>query len=246
MQGVVNEAQPRPEAPRADGLDGRTRDLLLLGLTFSAGLVDAVSYLGLGNIFTANMTGNVVFLALAVGQWKLATALRSVGALIGFSVGATLAGRFLGRTKEPGPWPPKVTRILWAELLLLGAFGVVWAVVGGDPSQPIVYLLIGLSSVGMGMQNAAARSLAVPGLTTTVITTALTGLMAEFAAFGIAGPAHRRAAAAVAVLFGGAAVGAALMFVERPWPPAVTVAVLILVCVVAASRPWKRSAPSPG
>ena len=36
--------------------------LILVVLTVTTGLVDAVSVLGLGRIFTANMTGNVVFL----------------------------------------------------------------------------------------------------------------------------------------------------------------------------------------
>src|SRR5437868_15296221 len=38
----------------------------LLALTFTTGLVDAVSYLGLGRVFTANMTGNVVLLGFGV------------------------------------------------------------------------------------------------------------------------------------------------------------------------------------
>jgi len=39
----------------------------LLGLTAVTGIVDAVSFLGLGHIFTANMTGNIVFLGFAIG-----------------------------------------------------------------------------------------------------------------------------------------------------------------------------------
>jgi hypothetical protein len=37
----------------------------LIGLTLFTGLVDAVSILGLGRVFVANMTGNVVFVAFA-------------------------------------------------------------------------------------------------------------------------------------------------------------------------------------
>ena len=39
---------------------------ILLTLTFVTGIVDAVSVLGFGRVFTANMTGNVVFLAFAL------------------------------------------------------------------------------------------------------------------------------------------------------------------------------------
>jgi len=44
--------------------DIRVRDLLLMALTFSSGAIDAISYLVLGKVFTAFMTGNIVFLGL--------------------------------------------------------------------------------------------------------------------------------------------------------------------------------------
>jgi uncharacterized membrane protein YoaK (UPF0700 family) len=221
---------PSPEAAHLE----RTREALLIGLTFAAGVVDAVSYLGLGHIFTANMTGNVVFLALAVGQGNLLTALYSVGALIGFCVGAVVAGRLLLEPRPPGPWPPRVTLLLWGELACMGAFAAFWMAFGGATGGGgVVYVLIGFSSVGMGLQNAAARHLAVPGLTTTVITTALTGLMVELPALGIAGSAQRRAGLAVIALFSGAAVGAALIVYGRAYAPLVTVATVAAVASIA-------------
>src|SRR5580658_6706914 len=104
----------------------RRRDALLIALTFAAGVVDAVSYLGLGQIFTANMTGNVVFLALAVGERSLLTALHSVGALLGFSIGAIIAGQILANQTAPGTWPRRVTWLLCCELACLLAFAVLW------------------------------------------------------------------------------------------------------------------------
>ncbi len=68
------------------------RDLLVLGLTWSAGFVDAISFLGLGSVFTANMTGNTMLLGIALGRGDLPGALRSLIALAGFCLGAT-AGR---------------------------------------------------------------------------------------------------------------------------------------------------------
>jgi uncharacterized membrane protein YoaK (UPF0700 family) len=180
------------------------------------------------------MTGNVVFLALAVGQRSLLTALHSVGALIGFCAGAVGAGRILLRPRPQGIWPWRVTRVLSGELACMAAFAVAWAVLGGSPGGgwPL-YLLIGLSSVGMGMQNAAARHLAVPGLTTTVVTSALTGFMVDLPALGIAGPVQRRSGWAVLALFSGAAVGAALMVFARAIAPIVTVATVAVVVFVA-------------
>jgi uncharacterized membrane protein YoaK (UPF0700 family) len=215
-----------------DALGGR-RDTLLIALTFASGVVDAVSYLGLGQIFTANMTGNVVFLALAVGERSLLTALRSVGALIGFALGAFAAGRILARPRPTATWPRQVTRILWGEFACVAAFALIWVAAGGAPNAGLLYLVIALSSFGMGIQNAAARHLAVPGLTTTVITMSLTGFMVDLPALGIAGTAQRRALAAVVALFSGAAVGATFMVYTRVLAPLITLVTVLGVVVVA-------------
>jgi uncharacterized membrane protein YoaK (UPF0700 family) len=211
----------------------RLRDVLLISLTFAAGSVDAVSYLGLGQIFTANMTGNVVFLALAVGERSIPTAIRSVGALVGFSIGAIVAGQILAGSRATGPWPRRVTWLLWGELACMAAFAVLWASTDGNPGEGLLSLLIGLSSFGMGFQNAAARHLSVPGLTTTVVTTALTGFMVNLPVLGISGAHQRRAALSVVTLFSGAAVGAALMVYARTFAPYVTVADVAVVAAAA-------------
>src|SRR2546430_2867843 len=67
--------------------------LLLLVLTVTTGLIDAVSVLGLGRVFTANMTGNVVFLGFAAAGVPGFSIARAVMSLVGFSVGAVLGGR---------------------------------------------------------------------------------------------------------------------------------------------------------
>jgi uncharacterized membrane protein YoaK (UPF0700 family) len=69
----------------------RRRNGLVLLLACVAGGVDAVSYMSLGHVFTANMTGNTVLLGLALGQAESRAVVRSSLALIGF-----LAGAFLG------------------------------------------------------------------------------------------------------------------------------------------------------
>lgn len=226
-------AAAAPRSPDVSTDFQRTRELLLVALTFAAGVVDAVSYLGLGRIFTANMTGNLVFLALGVGQRDLPTALHSVGALIGFCVGAVLAGWIFRGPRKPGPWPTVVTAVIFGELACLTAFAVGWGLERGAPTGADLYLLIGLSSLGMGFQNAAARYVAVPGLTTTVITVALTGFMVDLTALGVAGPGQRRAAVAVTALFCGAAIGAALMLAARTLAPVLTVVTVAMVALVA-------------
>src|SRR6478672_5311261 len=66
---------------------------LLLGLTVVTGLVDAFSYLALGRVFVANMTGNVVFLGFALagaGGFSIAASLLALAA---FALGAVWGGR---------------------------------------------------------------------------------------------------------------------------------------------------------
>src|SRR5437763_7805131 len=73
----------------------------LLALTFTTGLVDAVSYLGLGRVFTANMTGNVVLLGFGIagsGGLPIVAPLLSLAAFVlGSSLGGLLATRMESR-----------------------------------------------------------------------------------------------------------------------------------------------------
>src|SRR2546421_8570392 len=91
----------------------------LLVLTFTTGVVDAVSYLGLGRVFTANMTGNVVFLGFGIagtGGLPVVAPLLSLGAfLLGAGAGGVLARRMGDRQWE------HIARALAIELALLGA-----------------------------------------------------------------------------------------------------------------------------
>ena len=61
-------------------------------MPFASGLIDAASYLGLGHVFAANMTGNILLLGLATAGasgFSTSACLASVGA---FLVGAGVAG----------------------------------------------------------------------------------------------------------------------------------------------------------
>src|ERR1700678_4673840 len=73
----------------------------LLVLTFTTGLVDATSYLGLGHVFTANMTGNIVFLGFGIagsGGLPVVAPLVSLGAfLAGAGSGGVLASHVAER-----------------------------------------------------------------------------------------------------------------------------------------------------
>jgi len=151
---------------------------MLLALTWAAGAVDAISYLGLGHVFTAMMTGNTVLLGLALAQGEILAALRSIVSLIGFSIGVFVGAMIVERESTPTDWPAAVTCALAVETIILSIFAATSYLIGSTPAG-VTYLLIVLLSLAMGIQSAAVRRLGVPGIATTYITGTLTSLMVD-------------------------------------------------------------------
>lgn len=223
---------------------------MLLVLTCAAGLVDAISYLQLGHVFTAMMTGNTVLLALAIGQGEIMAALRSTLALAAFSVGAAGGAMVLLRGRARGEWPPVVTAALALEAVVLAAFGAMWHVKAeAAHADAVTAVLIALSGLAMGIQAAAVRHLGVPGVASTYITGTLTSLMAELVGWlapgGVSrsgevadgwpagsGPRHLRLLAAVFLVYGAGALTGAVLQARAPsllaWLPFACVAAVVL------------------
>ncbi len=197
--------------PKADtSTDPRVPLLLLLSAT--TGLVDAASVLGLGKVFTANMTGNVVFLGFAASGAPGFKVLPFVAALASFMLGAVVGGR-TGKAHVGGSerrWlvtsAVVETALLWAAALLALGFDV-----ATQSPEARLYLIIGLTGIAMGYRNATIRQLKVADLTTTVLTLTLTGLGADSKAAGGTGTNWSRRVSAVLAIFAGAALGAGLL-----------------------------------
>jgi uncharacterized membrane protein YoaK (UPF0700 family) len=221
------------------------RDGLLLALTFLAGSVDVIGYVALGRVFTANMTGNLVLLGISAGQGQPPLALRSTVALVGFALGALIAGRITGgQAATAAIWPARVTLALWAEMVLLGAFLVGWRLSDAGTSPGAVEPLLAVSAAAMGVQSAAARQLAVSNVSTTYVTGTLTSLMTELAA--LSAPAGwRRWLQVLAALLVGAVVGAVALSVWQDWAPVVPTGLLVGVVVLAAIR-FPEATPEAG
>jgi len=162
---------------------GHWRDVLLLALTWAAGYVDAIGYLALGGVFTANMTGNTVLLGLHVSQEQGAAVLRSLVALGGFGAGLLIGALIVERGRGAGPWPPAVNQALALEVVILGVFAIGWHRTGAVRAVAELQGLIALLAAAMGIQSAAVRRLDVPGIATTymtgTLTSAVTGLVAR-------------------------------------------------------------------
>ena len=168
-------------AERSPVIPTMSRSTMLLLLTLAAGSVDAISYLGLGHVFTAMMTGNTVLLGLALGQGHALAALRSILALVGFAVGVTLGALIVQRDQDKVGWPPAVTKALGIEAGLLALFAVTWNLAGPEQGEAVVYVSIVMTAVAMGIQSAAVQRLGIPGVMTTYITGTLTSLMVDLA-----------------------------------------------------------------
>jgi uncharacterized membrane protein YoaK (UPF0700 family) len=217
---------------------------LMLVLTVVTGLIDAVSYLALGRVFVANMTGNVVFLGFALAGAPGLSVTASIVSMASFLTGALAGGRLGTRFAAHRGRLLAATTAIQAVLVA----GTVIAVVvsHGEVTSPVRYTLIVLLAIAMGMQNAVARRLGVPDLTTTVLTLTLTGLAADSAPAGGATPRPGRRVLSVLAMFLGALTGALLLrHAELLYILALTLLMLVVTSVAtqrlsASSPAWTR------
>ena len=255
-----------PRSLLADPAYGPLRGLLLT-LTVVTGVVDAVSILALGRVFVANMTGNVVFAAFALVGAPGFSLSASLFALAGFLIGAYGGGHLIARTATDRGSMLRAAAVV--ELVLV-AVALVVAGLSGDPGvahgtlqlahgesdafgAAVTDALAALLAVALGVQNAVARRLAVPDLTTTVLTMTLTGLGADILAlFGKEdGSRAARAAAnatfgrrllAVAAMVIGAAGGASLALRVSPLSGLALATALLAVAAAGITLATRRPA----
>jgi uncharacterized membrane protein YoaK (UPF0700 family) len=203
---------------------------LLLMLTIATGVVDAVSILALGRVFIANMTGNVVFVGFALAGAPGFSLTASLLALAGFLLGAAAGGPVTTRFRASRGRLLAV--VVTAELVLL-AGTVLIAALSTEPFAPAPRdLIVLIAAAALGLQNAAARELAVPDATTTVLTMTLTGFAADLRHRN--GPVLLRRLLAVAAMLVGALAGALLVLRgSATW--ALTLALFLVAAVCAGA-----------
>jgi uncharacterized membrane protein YoaK (UPF0700 family) len=211
----------------------------LLTLTAVTGLVDAVSYLRLGHVFVANMTGNVVFLGFSVDPHAGVSATASLSAIAGFLLGALTGGRAahtLAAT-HPGRW---LATALAGEAIVLGLVALLTDASVLPVSGPGRLATIAVLAAALGIQNSTVRHLGAPDLTTTVLTLTLTGLAADTTLAGGPGAKPHRRLGSIAAMVTGAATGALLL----RWSPSAAIALAAaLVLTIAAA--FATTTPGP-
>jgi uncharacterized membrane protein YoaK (UPF0700 family) len=221
-----------------DTREERTTVSLLILLTAGTGLVDAVSYIGIGQVFTANMTGNIVLLGFAsVGTLGFSLP-RSLTALTGFLIGALIGGHTAAKLADIASRRWMTTAFACESIFL---FGGTLAAIGYQSQTGEVlrtYAIILLTALAMGLRNATVRKLAVPDLTTTVLTLTVTGLAADSSFAGGTNPRWRRRVLSIASMLTGAGLGALL--VRHSLTLALAAATCLSLCAVAACYPHEK------
>jgi uncharacterized membrane protein YoaK (UPF0700 family) len=192
---------------------------LLIGVT---GISDAVSFLGLGQVFTANMTGNVLLLGFAVGskvarQTDHLKILYPIIALVFFVIGTVAGSAVIGRRGGA----PRLMLGFALQFLALVAVTVLFGLCAGGSGSGLTSaqhdLSIALLSLAMGCQFASVRRMQVPDTNTTVLTTMLGSLAVDAVVSGGAPDRAGRRIGAIATFFLGALTGAFLVSHGLVW-----------------------------
>ncbi|WP_336207514.1 YoaK family protein [Nonomuraea sp. LPB2021202275-12-8] len=197
--------------------------VVLILLTGVTGVVEAVSYLGLDRLFTAVMTGNILFVGFGLVDDAIPIAGSAV-ALVAFSVGALASHRVNGALarRHPDRW---LTYAVCGEGVLIMVAALIALGLPSNATQhtPHRYAVIVVLALAMGSRNTTVLLVAARDLPTTVVTRALAGL------FMLPSPATAgRRFATVAAMFAGALIGALLLAVHPAAALAVASAVEIL------------------
>ncbi len=215
-------------------VDLSVRDLLLNALAVSSGAVDAISFLALGKVFSAFMTGNIAFLGLRVAGASAPGGVAIVVSMAAFAVGVYLSTRIVRPSEGSGMWPQRVTVALGVSLIAHAVFLAVWFVSNGQPSIDVAHVLLGSWGLAMGMQSAAVRTLHVEGVFTTAATATIILLVGDMTTWSATAAERRRLASVLVSLFVGATAGGLLLVHAHIYAPVLPFVITVMTVATAA------------
>jgi uncharacterized membrane protein YoaK (UPF0700 family) len=201
----------------------------LLLMTFATGLVDAVSVLELGHVFVANMTGNVIFLGFWLVPHTSVDVTAALVAFISFVAGAVLGGRLARHLdREVRRWlivTLSLEVVMLLTLSILAGAGIL------DYHDNTKLVLIAGLAVTFGIQNTTARQFGIQELSTTVLTTTISGIGFDSRLAGGTGEREKLRYSVVLSLCGGAVVGATMT--RFTVAPVISLAALVVAAAAA-------------
>lgn len=211
-------------------------------LALSSGAVDALSFIGLGEVFASVMTGNLVLLGVALVHTRLGPALSAATAIAAYVVGVLGTSAWLHRAHAPlvrdarpgrPEWYGRLGRALTVVPVAQAVVLAGWLASGGRPGETVRLLLLAPAAFAMGVQSTGVNTLPLPGAATTYLTGTLTTLTTELATSGVPSTMRRRFAVLGAAL-AGAALDAVLLEWARPAAPILPLAATVSVLLVLA------------
>ncbi|MEV8147573.1 YoaK family protein [Arthrobacter sp. NPDC080073] len=232
---VASSGTKTASAPQENASPEKFRLMLMMALTLVTGVVDAVGYLGLDHVFTGNMTGNVVILAMSLAGAANLPTLGPLVALGAFLLGAAVAGFTL--QSSPKGWNRRVTLLLTAGCILLTGTAAISLIVEDVGRQSLGVIVAAVIAMHMGSQALIARHLGVRDMTTVVITSTMTSLAGESLVGKQRPRLLNRRLGAVLAMFAGAASGVLLLQIHFSVPIGLGIAITAAVTVLG-SRRW--------
>lgn len=229
--------------------DRGSRDLLLVALAVSSGAVDAITWIVLGKVFAAFMTGNLAFLGFAIGGQGGLLVGRTAAALAAFGVGAAVGSRLVRSATLDARGPSRVTVAVGVVMVVQAVFLVLWLVVGGRPASGTATALTMIMALAMGVQTYAVFSLGERAMFSTAATATLTVLAGDLANWSPAARRERlRLLGVLIAVVTGAVAGSLLVIHARDWAPALPLAITAAVFAAATAldkRPAVPARPQP-
>ncbi|MGJ5833466.1 YoaK family protein [Streptomyces ossamyceticus] len=219
---------------------------VMMALTLTTGMIEAVSFLVLGPVFTAVQKGNLLFLAFALaGATDLSPAASGVS-IAGFAVGTVLGSRLESEVDRRGNRWFVVALLAEAVLLGLGALlawrtGIHPPTGSGEPSTGRHFAVIALVAGAMGLRNVTALRASVPDVPTTLSTRALTALLSGLpptadTRIGSGARHEGRRLASVGAMFTGGMLGAWLL--DAAVDPAVVLLLTAALALCLGTAHW--------
>jgi uncharacterized membrane protein YoaK (UPF0700 family) len=223
------------------------RNWLLAALTVSSGAVDAISFLALGKIFTAFMTGNIAFLGMGIAGYPGAPRITSVlASMAGFAGGVYLGTKIVKYSRKSAAhageqppasavWPQRTTVALGISLVPHLCFLAIWFATSGQPDDNLIPVLLAIWALAMGNQSAAVRQLDVGGIFTTAATATFIFLVGDWAYNRpLTSEEHSRLRGVLVSLVIGATAGAFLLMHAPIYAPVLPFVITALVVATAA------------